>query len=1330
MLFNQRYMELFVSLVPAWSPFFPANARMRGKALQLEEKVTVLDPREGEIARTEVIDGDDVHTVTFRADKKQVVCECSCEIFETGTFCPHIWASLLCVQKDPATLTKLRKLKPRPPKAKKRAGAALREKDPEWMNRLTLLRPPTVDLDGGPALGIQRKLIYVVLTDVSDRQAGLFVEVRFSTPTITGWSKPKALKLSPYVVSTLTDPADRRLCGLIMGATGVLDLDLDTMRAERACSVFRLTPGLRRELLAQLISTDRCYLDTVLADDGDKARPLRWQDKNPWTLWMIGRQVDEDAALLISAELRRQVAVRSMAHMPEALQQLVANNDVEMLDAEDDGAANAFETEDAETGSLETDKFDDALDASTNGSTVDIDTNDASEDGDPANADLDDDATSSEASASGGQVTTQTADVDEPALVFGGRDGIVIFRDHAAPFDDHDAFRWCGQFRDAALMKGDEAAIKVPLSDVERFFDRLYLLPQLPNIDLPEDLGPSEVTVQPEPVLELFSPESPQAAEVLNSGAKNTVVGRVVFHYGQQRISPIQSGRYVPVPPDQEKAIEEVVAAAPGSSTPGSAPGNEAALANTSEPALQDASANEAMDEAQSATNTAVAEQPEAGAQAVAPGDNTEQTGPTKRRLVRRDPSTEHSYMEKALAAGFRPAGSEAGDSLLIHSKDVTQAVAGLSGNGWKIVADQRMVRAAGTPSLSVVSGIDWFELRGGVKFTLEDGTETIISLPEILQAARSGRQMIELADGSHGLLPEAWLEENGLLTTLGEAHEDGLRFKPSQVALLDALLRENDLVEVDPAFDAIRARLAEFEGVKPANEPNGFLGKLREYQAEGTGWFGFLRWFGVGGILADDMGLGKTVQVLAMLQGRKIGAAGYADVSVLDDPNNPNGATSLSLGPAKATTSKGETSKGASLIVAPRSVLFNWLDETKKFTPDIRVMAYAGTEREELRAAFNDYDLVVTTYGLMRRDVEELSQYKFDYVVLDEAQAIKNPASQSAKAARLLNSNHRLALTGTPVENHLGDLWSIFEYLNPGMLGSHLRFAEMIRSTSAIAAAQQDNQVVPQVGKALRPFILRRTKTQVLKDLPAKTEQTLVCEMEPAQQAVYDEMKSYYRGNLMQQLDEQGVAAGGGVGKQSFMVLEALLRLRQAACHPGLIDENRRKERSAKCDVLYERLADIIDEGSKALVFSQFTSMLDIVRSGLQERGIRYCYLDGQTRDRREVVDQFQNEPANSVFLISLKAGGFGLNLTAAEYVFILDPWWNPAVEAQAIDRSHRMGQTKPVFAYRLVCKDTVEQRILDLQQQKRDLADAIVGGEQNPLKSLSRADLENLLT
>jgi SNF2 family DNA or RNA helicase len=354
-----------------------------------------------------------------------------------------------------------------------------------------------------------------------------------------------------------------------------------------------------------------------------------------------------------------------------------------------------------------------------------------------------------------------------------------------------------------------------------------------------------------------------------------------------------------------------------------------------------------------------------------------------------------------------------------------------------------------------------------------------------------------------------------------------------------------------------------------------------------------------------------------------------------------------------------------------------------------------------------------------MLRDAPMLAQHEFDYVVLDEAQAVKNASTASAKAVRLLRGKHRLALSGTPVENHLGELWSLFEFLNPGMLGE----AKVLNMSGGLARNPGED-ARKLLSQALRPFILRRTKQQVARELPSKTEQTIFCELEGAQKKQYEELRQHYRDSLLKRVTQQGLA------KSKMQVLEALLRLRQAACHPGLLDPKRLREPSAKIDTLLEQLDEIREEGHKALVFSQFTSLLSIVRSRLDASLVRYEYLDGATRNRQERVETFQNDPECGLFLISLKAGGLGLNLTAAEYVYLLDPWWNPAVEAQAVDRAHRIGQTKPVFAYRLIARGTVEEKVLELQKTKRDLADAILNEDNSLIRDLKREDLELLLS
>ena len=606
-----------------------------------------------------------------------------------------------------------------------------------------------------------------------------------------------------------------------------------------------------------------------------------------------------------------------------------------------------------------------------------------------------------------------------------------------------------------------------------------------------------------------------------------------------------------------------------------------------------------------------------------------------------------------------------------------------LINEGWVVEAQGYHIRRAGDWRMNVTSGVDWFDLAGTINF---DGLEA--QLPEILEALRRGQNYVRLSDGSRGLLPQEWLARFASMAELGEAADGVVRFRSSQALLLDALLAAQEQVTVDAPFARLRENLRSFNGIGPASEPRGFCGQLRHYQKAGLGWLGFLQEFRLGGCLADDMGLGKTVQVLAMLQERR---------------NRPADANAR---------------RSPSLAVVPRSLVFNWVEEAKRFTPDLRVLDYTGIQRGPLLASFDQYDLVITTYGTMQRDIVQLKDIRFDYAILDESQAIKNAQSQRAKASRLLKANHRLAMTGTPVENHLGELWSLLEFLNPGMLGTAKVFQNISRSVA------EDDEGLGLLRRALGPFILRRTKQQVLTELPPKIEQTLHCDLEGKQRKRYDELRIYYRAALADRIAKKGM-------KQSKIhVLEALLRLRQAAIHPGLIDRDAADESSAKLDVLMEQLREVIDEGHKALVFSQFTSFLAIVRNRIDREQWVYEYLDGRTRDRQERVERFQNDPKCPLFLISLKAGGHGLNLTAADYVFILDPWWNPAVESQAIDRAHRIGQDRHVFAYRLIARDTVEEKIIELQRTKRDLAEAIISADGNVLSRLTAEDLELLLS
>ncbi|MCU1350540.1 MAG: Superfamily helicase, family [Acidobacteria bacterium] len=613
-------------------------------------------------------------------------------------------------------------------------------------------------------------------------------------------------------------------------------------------------------------------------------------------------------------------------------------------------------------------------------------------------------------------------------------------------------------------------------------------------------------------------------------------------------------------------------------------------------------------------------------------------------------------------------------DSYRIRLAQLEETARTLIAEGWSIEMDALPLRVTDDLDVEISSGIDWFDLNISASFG-----ENRIALPELLAAAEANRTLLRLADGSFGVVPAAWTESLAPVLDLGHKDGDAVRFRTSQALLVDALLQQKPAA--DAAFNDLRQRLATASPA-PQQEPPTLTAELRPYQRAGLGWLQFLRTAGVGGCLADDMGLGKTVQALALLE--SVRAAGG------DRP---------------------------SLVVAPRSLLFNWAAEVKKFAPRLRVLEHHGTDRNRTVDAFAGYDIILTTYATMRLDVTQLAEVDFEYVILDEAQAIKNASSLVAKASRLLRGRHRLALSGTPIENHLGELWSLFEFLNPGLLGSSRSFSRTFASKTA--PPERRNALA----RALRPLILRRTKEQVAPELPERIEQTLYCELEGKQRRDYDDLREHYRAALLGRIKKSGL------DKSRMAVLEALLRLRQAACHPGLIDP-RADASSAKTDLLLEELSEVLDGGHRALVFSQFTSFLAIVRRELEARKIPYLYLDGKTRDRQAVVEEFQGENGPPLFLISLKAGGLGLNLTNADYIFLLDPWWNPAVEAQAIDRAHRIGRVRPVVAYRIIARDTVEEKILELQSRKRELAESIISEDNSVLRKLELEDIELLLS
>ncbi len=587
------------------------------------------------------------------------------------------------------------------------------------------------------------------------------------------------------------------------------------------------------------------------------------------------------------------------------------------------------------------------------------------------------------------------------------------------------------------------------------------------------------------------------------------------------------------------------------------------------------------------------------------------------------------------------------------------------------------------TLRVSLVGNLLEAEVGFGADITAED-------IARARAALHNKRRWVVLTDGT---IAELGAEAGSLLD---EADELGakvdtkgdatlkVRLGAHQLGRVERWASEGVITTIDPAVELYRERLRALAVRAEPEAPKKLNAELRPYQKQGVAWLQFLAELGVGGILADDMGLGKTLTALALLAWRK----------------DRDGRT-------------------PSLVVCPTSVAGNWVREAAKFTPGLRVGLVHGADRVRKPEAFAKLDIAVTTYGLLRRDIETLKKVAFRYVIFDEAQQVKNAGAVTAQAARELVADARLALTGTPVENRLSELWSIMDLCNPGMLGTLRSFQEryerpVVRDASGEEAAK--------LRALVRPFVLRRTKREVLQDLPPKEEIELGCVLDALQRRTYDAVAALVRKEVEDRIATEGQARSG------LLVLTALLRLRQVCCDPRLLDGAIAAKHSTKREVFLGLIEELVAEGRRALVFSQFVELLTLWRKDLDAMGVRYEYLDGSTRDRDAAVDRFQTGNA-PLFLISLKAGGTGLNLTAADTVIHCDPWWNPAVEDQATDRAHRIGQTEKVTVYRLVAKGTVEEKIMLLQKRKRALADAVISEHAGALQGLSSDDVAALL-
>ena len=602
---------------------------------------------------------------------------------------------------------------------------------------------------------------------------------------------------------------------------------------------------------------------------------------------------------------------------------------------------------------------------------------------------------------------------------------------------------------------------------------------------------------------------------------------------------------------------------------------------------------------------------------------------------------------------------------------------------GFEALKNFRFNTAKPQTKIFISSNTDWFDAKVDIVFG-----DQKVTVAEVKRALANKQQFVQLNDGTLGILPEEWLKKYSLLFRVGEGKTDSLKLSRYHLSVVDELYEVRDENELVVQLEEKYQNLRQFNNIEEIEPSDHLKMILRPYQVAGYQWLNYLRDIKWGGILADDMGLGKTVQALSFMEYFK---------------NKEGGLKAL--------------------VVCPTTLIYNWENEIKKFTPSLTYKIHHGGARTRVREELLDHDVTITTYGTLRSDIKLLMSIDFDYVLLDESQAIKNPSSKVTKAACLLNAKNRLCMSGTPLQNNTFDIFAQMNFLNPGMLGT----MEFFRQEFAVPIdkfGEKDRK--EHLKKILYPFILRRTKEQVAKDLPEKQEMILFCEMEDEQRNIYDAYRNDFRNQILGTIETQGIQ------KSQLTILQGLMKLRQICDSPAILYETEKFENhSIKLDELSREITENIGN-HKALIFSQFLGMLALIRAKLEELGVKYEYFDGSTSapGRQIAIESFQNNEEVRVFLISLKAGGVGLNLTAADYVYIVDPWWNPAVEQQAIDRTHRIGQTKNIFAYRMICKDTIEDKILLLQEKKRALAKDIISDDVSFVKALTREDVEYLFS
>ncbi len=662
--------------------------------------------------------------------------------------------------------------------------------------------------------------------------------------------------------------------------------------------------------------------------------------------------------------------------------------------------------------------------------------------------------------------------------------------------------------------------------------------------------------------------------------------------------------------------------------------------------------------------------------------------------IIYRNYRAESNFIKKieALHSGF--IRTETGDTLALKGTEVLKnnwfflfsdalKEMDVPVYGFDALKNFRFNTAKPSTKIHISSNTDWFDARVDIHF----GSQKI-TIADVKKALANKQQFVALQDGTFGILPEEWIKKYALLFRVGEGKATNIKLSRYHFSIIEELYEQRDEEELVFRLEEKYESLKDNYAIAQVPAPLHLQPVLRPYQTHGFQWLNYLNDVKWGGILADDMGLGKTVQAL----------------SFLHHLQQKNG-------------------KLRALVACPTTLIYNWENEIKKFTPSLNYYIHHGSNRAPLELTKESNEVVITSYGTLRSDIKLFMDVPFDYVILDESQAIKNPASKIAKAVCLLNSRNRLCMSGTPLQNNTFDIYAQMNFLNPGMLGS----MEFFRQEFAVPIDKfGEKEQKEHLRKLLFPFILRRTKEQVAKDLPEKLEMILFCEMGEEQRKIYDAYRNDYRDKIL------GVVAEQGIQKSQLTVLQGLMKLRQICDSPAIMKEEEKFPNvSVKLDEIGREITENIGD-HKALIFSQFLGMLGLIRQKLEDAGIAYEYFDGSTgvNERQRAIDRFQNDDECRVFLISLKAGGVGLNLTAADYVYIVDPWWNPAVEQQAIDRTHRIGQTKNIFAYRMICRDTVEDKILKLQEKKRLLAADLITDDTGFVKSLSKEDIEYLFS